>query len=93
MAFGLFGLLLQTGLGIGFAAGDAAFLSHVGPDKLPVIFVLTPLVMIVYTALFSYLQVRFSPGRVVDVTLVMLAVGGVGGWALLSAHQLQLQRL
>ena len=86
MAFGLFGLLLQTGLGIGFAAGDAAFLSHVGPDKLPVIFVLTPLVMIVYTALFSYLQVRFSPGRVVDVTLVMLAVGGVGGWALLSAH-------
>jgi hypothetical protein len=42
--------------------------------------------MVVYTALFSYLQVRFSPGRVVDVTLVMLAVGGVGGWALLSAH-------
>jgi hypothetical protein len=85
MAFGLFGLLLQAGLGIGFAAGDAAFLSHVGPDKLPVIFLLTPLVMVVYTALFSYLQVRFSPGRVVDVTLVLLVAGGIGGWALLSA--------
>ncbi|MBI1200396.1 MAG: MFS transporter [Phenylobacterium sp.] len=83
--FGLFGLLLQAGLGVGFAAGDAAFLAHVGSDKLPVIFVLTPPVMLIYTAAFSFLLVRFSMDRVVDVTLGLLALGGVAGWALLSA--------
>ena len=57
-----------------------------GPDKLPIIFLLTPLVMLIYTGLFSYLQVRFSPCRVIDLTLVLLAVGGVVGWAVLSAR-------
>jgi hypothetical protein len=86
LQFGLFGLLLQTGIGIGFSAGDAAFLTHVGPGKLPVIFLLTPVVMVVYTGIFSYLQVRFSPGRVIDLTLLMLVAGGLIGWGLLSLH-------
>jgi len=85
LQFGLFGLMLQVGLGMGFSAGDAAFLSHVGPGQLPVIFLLTPVVMAVYTLVFSYLQVRFSPGRVIDLTLLFLVVGGVVGWAALSA--------
>lgn len=76
LSFGLFGLLLQTGLGIGFAAGDAAFLTHVGADKLPIIFILTPAVMILYTGYFSYLLVRFSIDRVVDATLGLLIAGG-----------------
>ncbi|MBJ7409346.1 MAG: hypothetical protein JHD15_03140, partial [Phenylobacterium sp.] len=81
LQFGLFGLLLQTGMGIGFAAGDAAFLTHVGPDKLPVIFLLTPAVMLVYTAIFSFLLVRFSIDHVVDVTLAALIGGGAILWA------------
>ncbi|HEY0650227.1 hypothetical protein, partial [Phenylobacterium sp.] len=84
LQFGLFGLLLQTGMGIGFAAGDAAFLTHVGADKLPVIFLLTPLVMLVYTALFSYLLVRFSIDRVVEATLGLLIAGGAILWALIE---------
>ncbi|WP_296600728.1 hypothetical protein [Phenylobacterium sp.] len=84
LQFGLFGLLLQTGMGIGFAAGDAAFLTHVGSDKLPVIFLLTPAVMIVYTAIFSYLMVRFSIDHVVDVTLAALIGGGAVLWGLIQ---------
>jgi len=84
LQFGLFGLLLQTGMGIGFAAGDAAFLSHVGPDKLPVIFLLTPAVMLVYTAIFSVLLVRFSIDHVVDVTLAALIGGGAILWGLIQ---------
>lgn len=84
LQFALFGLLLQTGMGVGFSAGDAAFLSHVGSDKLPIIFVLTPFVMLVYTGIFSYLTVRFSMDHVVDLTLAMLVAGGVLGWASLS---------
>jgi len=86
LQFGLFGLLLQTGMGIGFAAGDAAFLTHVGPDKLPVIFLLTPVVMLVYTVFFSYLLVRFSIDRVVEVTLALLIAGGAVLWALIELH-------
>lgn len=84
--FGLFGFLLQMGMGIGFAAGDAAFLSHVGADKLPIIFLLTPAVMLVYTGLFSYLLMRFSIDHMVDLTLAMLIAGGAILWALLNAR-------
>ncbi|WP_337186396.1 hypothetical protein [Phenylobacterium sp.] len=84
LQFGLFGLLLQTGMGVGFAAGDAAFLTKVGADKLPVIFLLTPVVMLVYTAVFSYLLVRFSIDRVVEVTLGLLIFGGALLWGLME---------
>ncbi len=77
LQFGLLALLLNAGIGIGFSASDAAFISNVGPDKLPIIFMLTPAVMLVYTALFSYLMVRYSIDRVVDITLGMLFAGGV----------------
>ena len=82
--FALFGFLLQMGLGIGFSAGDAAFFSHVGADALPVIFMLTPAVMLVYTGLFSVLMVRFSLNHMVMATLAMLVAGGVILWALLG---------
>lgn len=92
LQFGLFALLLNAGLGIGLSASDAAFISNVGPDKLPVIFLLTPAVMLVYTVLFSYLMVRFPIDHVVDVTLAMLFAGGVILWALFEAALLpQLQ--
>ncbi|WP_205854197.1 hypothetical protein [Phenylobacterium kunshanense] len=84
LQFGLFGLLLQTGMGVGFAAGDAAFLSHVGPDRLPLIFLLTPGVMLVYTAVFSVLTVRLSPDQIVDVTLAALIAGGALLWAFIE---------
>jgi ATP:ADP antiporter, AAA family len=85
LQFGLFGFLLQMGMGIGFSAGDAAFLSNVGADSLPIIFLLIPLVMLLYTVIFSYFLVRTSIGHTVDFTLGALIVGGVTLWALLDA--------
>lgn len=84
LQFGLFGFLLQMGIGIGFSAGDAAFLSNVGADSLPVIFLLTPVVMLIYTAVFSYLTVRFSVGTLVNLTLALLITGGATLWALIE---------
>lgn len=83
--FGLFGFLLQMGIGVGFSAGDAAFLSHVGADRLPLVFMATPAVMLVYTLLFSYLLVRFSIDRMVDFTLAALVIGGAGFSVLIDA--------
>lgn len=84
LQFGLFGFLLQLGLGVGFSAGDAAFFSNVGVDALPIIFMLTPAVMLVYTGVFSVLMVRFSLNHMVMATLVMLVAGGLLLWALLE---------
>ena len=84
LQFGLFGFLLQMGMGIGFSAGDAAFLSNVGADSLPVIFLLTPVVMLIYTAVFSYLTVRFAIGTLVNLTLALLIAGGAALWALIE---------
>ncbi|RYD87771.1 MAG: MFS transporter, partial [Sphingomonadales bacterium] len=82
--FGLLGFLLQMGLGIGFSAGDAAFLAHAGADRLALIFMMTPVVMLLYTALFSYLLVRFSIDRVVDATIALLVLGGLIAFGVLS---------
>ena len=83
--FGMLGFLLQMGLGIGFSAGDAAFFSNVGAAQLPIIFLLTPVVMLVYTSAYSFFLMRSSIDRVVDLALAGLAVGGVALWALLGA--------
>lgn len=82
--FGLLGFLLQMGLGIGFSAGDAAFLAHAGADRLAIIFMMTPAVMILYTALFSYLMVRFSIDRVIDATIALLVAGGLVSYGVLG---------
>src|SRR3546814_6673220 len=74
------------GMGVGFSAGDAAFLTHVGADKLPLVFMATPAVMLIYTLFFSYLLVRFSIDRMVDVTLAALVIGGVGFAMLIDAN-------
>lgn len=82
--FGLLGFLLQMGLGIGFSAGDAAFLAHAGADRLALIFMMTPAIMLLYTAAFSYLMVRFSIDRVIDATIALLVIGGLLSYAVLG---------
>ena len=83
--FGMFGFLLQMGLGVGFSAGDAAFFSHVGASQLPIVFMLTPIVMLIFTAAYSFLLVRRSIDFVVDAVLIALVIGGVVLWGLFSA--------
>ena len=82
--FALLGFLLQMGLGIGFSAGDAAFLARAGADNLALIFMMTPAVMLLYTAIFSYLMVRYSIDRVVDATVGLLVVGGLLSYVVLG---------
>ncbi|ATE66462.1 MFS transporter [Rhizorhabdus dicambivorans] len=82
--FGLLGFLLQMGLGIGFSAGDAAFLANAGADRLALIFMMTPAVMLLYTVVFSYLLVRFSMDRVIDATIALLVLGGLAIWFVLG---------
>jgi hypothetical protein len=75
--FCLLSALLQAGLAIGMSATDALFLARVGPERLPVIYLLTPVVMLVYIPIYSYLTSRWGIDRLLDLTLLVLAAGGV----------------
>lgn|GEM_PF-601118 len=71
------GALLQCGLAIGMSAVDAIFLTGAGASRLPLVYVLTPVVMLIYIPVFSYLLARFGVDRVFDLTLAILVTGGL----------------
>ena len=77
LQFALLGALLQAGVAIGMSTADALFLVNVGVDKLPYIYMLTPVMMLLYVPVYAYLLGRFGIDRVFDATLGVLALGGV----------------
>ena len=83
--FALLGLLIQAGLAFGTSAADALFLVKVGADKLPHIYILTPVMMLCYIPAYSALLSRWGIDRVFDATLGVLVACGVALW-LLCAH-------
>ena len=84
--FSLLGALMSGGLTIGMSAVDAIFLTEAGADRLPLIYLLTPLVMLLYIPVFSYLMARVGIDRLFDITIGILVLGGVALFALLSAE-------
>ena len=58
--FMLIGLLLQAGLAMGMSGADSAFLAHAGADKLPRIYLLVPVIMLVYVPACSALMSRWG---------------------------------
>jgi hypothetical protein len=77
-AFMLLGGLLQAGLAIGHSAADSLFLTRVGANRLPVIYVAMPILMSLYIPAYTFLLGRYGVNRVFDFTLGLLVVGGVG---------------
>ncbi len=83
--FALLGLLLQAGLSLGTSAADSLFLVNVGVERLPHIYLLTPVMMLLYIPAYSALLARWGIDRVFDFTLAILVAGGLTLW-LLCAH-------
>jgi hypothetical protein len=75
--FALLGALVQCGLAIGMSTADSLFLAHIGIARLPVIYLLTPVVMLIYIPVHSLLISRLGIGRVFQVTMGTLTAGGV----------------
>ncbi len=73
----LLGALLQGGLAIGISTADSLFLTRIGVSRLPVIFLLTPVMMLAYTPLYSFLLTRLGIARIFQGTLLILVAGGV----------------
>src|SRR5262245_42495567 len=75
---------LQVGVAIGMSAADSVFLVHVGSGSLPYIYVMMPVVMLVYTSIYSFLMSRIGIDRVFDLTLALVVAGGVTLYFLLQ---------
>jgi hypothetical protein len=84
LRFALLGICLQAGLAIGISCADALFLVEVGSANLPIVYLLLPVVMLVYTPIYSYLIGRCGIDRVFDLTLMTLAVGSGAFFIILS---------
>ena len=77
LLFGLLGALLQGGLAIGISTADSLFLTRVGVTRLPVIYLLTPVIMLAYIPVYSLLLSRLGINRVFRLTLGLLTAGGI----------------
>ena len=77
LQFALFAALLQAGVVIGLTAADSLFLTHLGAERLPVVYLFMPVAMMLYAPVYSLLLAKFGIDRLVQLTLGALVVGGV----------------
>ncbi|HET7320911.1 MAG TPA: cyclic nucleotide-binding domain-containing protein [Longimicrobiaceae bacterium] len=82
LQFGALSALVHGGVAIGVTLTDALFLSQIGVEKLPLIYLLTPVVMLLYVPLFSRLVRRWGAERAFLTVLVLLVAGA--GWLYLA---------
>ncbi len=74
LAFALLAGILQSGTTLGMTAGDALFLSHVGAAQLPILYLITPLVMIGYILLSTFFLSRVGTIAVLRGALIVATV-------------------
>ncbi|MCH2156269.1 MAG: cyclic nucleotide-binding domain-containing protein [Opitutales bacterium] len=79
--FVLLSLLMQAGLTAGITAADSIFFVQEGVDKLPVIYIAAPVMMLFYIPLITVLLSRFGIEFVVRFSNTILLMGGVGLFA------------
>jgi hypothetical protein len=83
--FALLAAVLQAGLAVGTGAADTLFLLGVGPGGLPIVYLLTPVVLLVYIPCYSYLARRLGMQRLLKLTIALLTAGGLMVAGLLGA--------
>lgn len=65
--------IFQGGLTIGTTAGDSLFLSNIGVESLPYIYVVMPLIMVLYASLFSYLISKMGIKKLLYTSVVFVS--------------------
>jgi MFS family permease len=75
--FTILAMLVQGGMALGLSSTDALFLGELGAEKLPIIYLLLPVAMLIFTPISSYLQARFSIEKVIRGKLLILLTGAL----------------
>ena len=69
---------MQCGIAIGISAADALFLNYQGASQLPIVYLLSPIVIVGYIISHTFLIGRLGIAKVFDITLVLLAFALIG---------------
>jgi hypothetical protein len=80
LLFGLVAGLIEFGLALGLTAGDSLFLHYAGAENLSIIYFSSPVLLIIYTLIYSWLIRHLGLIQTFKITLVVLAIGGIALW-------------
>ena len=85
--FALLAALLEAGVAVGLTTTDTLFLLNLGVEKLSIVYLLTPVFMLLYLPVYSYLLARIGLQKLFYVIIFTLCLGGIlfyGGYTLHS---------
>ena len=84
LLFTVLGALLQAGVAIGLSIADSIFLSRLGAEKLPIVYVVAPIAMILFVPFLSFATGRMGIDRVFNLIQYVLVAGGLFFFVALS---------
>jgi ATP/ADP translocase/HEAT repeat protein len=76
LLFALLAIILQAGVALGLSIADTLFLTNVGSEKLPIVYIFMPVIMLFLTPVFSYLINRLGIDRLFNLVLSILVACG-----------------
>lgn len=91
--FAILGALLQAGVAIGISTGDSLFIAHVGTQHLPVLYMIMPVVMLVFVFFYGILISKFPVEQVLYVSLVLVVFGCLAFYEILALNNGHVPRL
>ena len=82
LIFFILAALIQAGVVLGVSVADGLFLTKLGVEKLPQVFIAMPMVMIIAVPIFDYVLNSLGINKVLSFTLLLLFLGGMAfaGW-------------
>jgi len=76
LLFALLATIIQAGVALGLSTADTLFLTNVGAEKLPIVYIFMPVIMFFLTPVFSYLTSRLGIDRLFNIVLSILVACG-----------------
>jgi len=74
ISFMILAAVFQAGLTIGSTAGDTLFLSNIGVESLPYIYLVMPLIMVLYASVFSHLITKIGIKKLLYASVLTVAL-------------------
>ncbi len=76
--FFIFAIFLQSGVAVGESVASSLFLVNIGYEQLPIIYILTPIVMLVfYFPIYSFFVKKYDEDKFFKVSLLFLIVTNI----------------
>ena len=86
LSFMLLAAIFQSGLTVGMTAGDSLFLSNIGVESLPYIYIVMPVIMLIYASAFSYFISRLGIRKLLYASVFAVSAISFGLFFIISSR-------